>query len=226
MSELVRLMLPEKYISKQVNAHRQSSRFKDLSGQEFGELTVLSRAENQKKHAAWNCLCSCGNKTVVSSTHLLTGHTKSCGHLAISHGLTGKRLYRIWRGMKTRCTVVDETHYPYYGERGITVCEAWRGSFEAFRDWALANGYRDDLTIDRIDVNGNYCPENCRWATTMQQGGNRRNNVFYEIGGEVHTVPEWSRISKVKIHTIQERIKRGWNIERAVFTAPKGGCNR
>lgn len=176
---------------------RKSSRFKDLTGEKFGELTVSSRTENIGKHAAWNCLCSCGATTVVSATHLISGHTQSCGHLARSHEMTGTRLYRIWRGMKTRCSVVDETHYPYYGGRGITVCEEWQNSFETFRDWALANGYRDDLSIDRIDVNGNYCPENCRWETAMQQGRNRRNNVFYEISGNAHTVPEWSRISGI-----------------------------
>lgn len=203
---------------------RQSSRFKDLTGQKFGELTVCSRAKNKGKHAAWNCLCSCGAITVVSATHLISGHTQSCGHLSRSHEMTGTRLYRIWHGMKARCFFVDTTHYPYYGGRGITVCAEWSDSFEAFRDWALANGYRDNLTIDRIDVNGNYCPENCHWATTMQQGRNRRNNVFYDINGEVHTIPEWSRISGIKIHTIQQRLKRGWNIERAVFSPLKGGA--
>ena len=202
---------------------RKSSRFKDLTGEKFGELTVSSRTENIGKHAAWNCLCSCGATTVVSATHLISGHTQSCGHLARSHEMTGTRLYRIWRGMKTRCSVVDATYYSYYGGRGITVCEEWQNSFETFRDWALGNGYRDDLSIDRIDVNGNYCPENCKWATAMQQGRNRRNNVFYEISGNAHTVPEWSRISGIGIHTIQERLKRGWTPEQAVFAPTKGG---
>ena len=123
-----------------------------------------------------------------------------------------------WRKIKHRCTNANNDRWGDYGGRGITVCSEWAESFEAFRDWALANGYRDDLTIDRKDVNGNYEPGNCRWITNQEQQHNRRNNHNITYNGETHTITEWARIYGLSENGLVHRINRGWEIERALTT--------
>lgn len=127
------------------------------------------------------------------------------------------RLYGIWTSMKKRCHKSYDPSYARYGARGIRVCDEWFDDYIAFRDWALANGYKDGLTIDRIDVNGNYEPDNCRWATNREQCNNRRNNVRLEYNGETHTMAEWSRILNVPVATIKARKRKGWSTEEILF---------
>lgn len=156
---------------------------KDISGQTFGRLTVIRRSgSDERRHALWHCVCECGKEKIVSSQSLLSGKTNSCGclhkesarGLLLTHGKSNTKLYNVWRGMKKRCYCQENENFKYYGGRGITICEEWRDNFEAFYTWAISNGYADNLSIDRIDVNGNYEPSNCRWATVAEQNRNKR----------------------------------------------------
>ena len=154
---------------------------KDLTGQRFGRLTVLEPLPGERR-TRWRCVCDCGRETVVGSGHHLTsGNTKSCGCLHrdsarerhLVHGGKGSRLYNIWKNARQRCRNPRATDFKIYGGRGVTICTEW-DSFAAFREWSLNNGYRDDLTLDRIDPDGDYCPENCRWTTWKEQRLNQR----------------------------------------------------
>ncbi len=162
-------------------------KFQDLTGQRFGKLTVIDRAEsNGCNHVMWNCLCDCGTTKAIRACHLKSGNTTSCGcfhkeelrQKMTRHGLKHTRLYRIWQGMLRRCDNQKRKDFKDYGGRGIAVCDEWANNFQSFYDWAMSNGYADTLTIDRKDTDGNYCPENCRWATRKEQTHNRRKSVL------------------------------------------------
>lgn len=203
------------------------SKLIDYSGQKIGRLTVVARAgSNQQREAMWLCKCECGSETIIRGSDVRTGHIKSCGcwkresskKLLTKHGKRNTRLYHIWCGMKTRCNNPNDIGYNLYGGRGIKVCDEWSQDFMAFYQWATENGYTDKMTIDRIDADGNYCPENCRWTTQKAQQNNRRNNHIIAFNGETRTVTEWAEITNIKSTTIYNRLKRGWTIEKALTT--------
>ena len=138
----------------------------------------------------------------------------------ITHRMSYTRLYRIWADMKNRCLNPNLSKYRRYGGRGIQVCDEWLNDFQAFCDWSMANGYREDLTIDRIDNDGNYCPENCRWATQTVQQNNKSSNHLLTYDGQTFTITEWATRMNIHKDTLMDRIyKHGWSIEKA-FTTP------
>lgn len=205
-------------------------------GRNYGEVYRFNRneiwetnscRESRKGETKWRCVCECGGETYSVTGNLMRGGALSCGCLrrenallaATKHGMTHSRLHQIWTMMKDRCFNQKSKRYVDYGGRGITVCEEWLGEngFINFYDWAMNNGYMDELSIDRIDNNGNYCPENCRWATIKEQQNNKRNNFLIEHNGETHTLAEWAEITGKNRSTIKSRVKNGWNIEDALF---------
>lgn len=199
----------------------------ELTGQRFGRLTVLDFAYNDNGNTYWECLCDCGNRAIVRGVRLKNGRTRSCGCIAKeivtkrnkerASGLPrDKRLYRIYHGMKTRCYNSNEAGYMRYGGRGITMCREWKDDFQSFQEWAFRSGYNSQLTIDRIDNDGDYSPSNCRWASIKQQGNNRRSNILLIYNGEQKTVSEWSDVLGIKRNTIYQRLRNGWSAEDAL----------
>jgi hypothetical protein len=198
----------------------------DLTGQRFGRLTVVSRVENIKDRTAWLCRCDCGKEKIVRGYSLRLGDTKSCGCYHgetirkgnFVHGRSATRLYGIWNAVNSRCCNPNHEQFKDYGERGITVCYEWK-TFELFYEWAIANGYRDNLTIDRIDNDGNYCPENCRWAARKEQANNRRDTIKIEFNGETRALSMWSELVGIPRIALWKRIfQRGWSVEKALTT--------
>lgn len=192
---------------------RKYERFsEDLTGKQFGRLTVLGFDHmGSKGRAYWCCKCQCGEVITVRQDELKSDHTTSCGCYAIDvkrerctkHGLSNEKLYSVWRGMRHRC---NSANYKRYGGRGISVCDEWN-NFKMFYDWAVDNGYKPGLTIDRINNDGDYRPENCRWADDITQANNKCTNRRVEYNGIVHTVSEWARIFGVNRESLSYRIK-------------------
>lgn len=208
----------------------------DLTGMRFGKLTVISRSENRfigKRKASkpyWLCQCDCGNTKEICGDNLRSGSSNSCGcetsrstiersekHGFARRGKNRSRLYSIWAKMISRCECKNDKAYCFYGERGISVCEEWH-EFVVFKDWAYANGYLDNLTIDRIDFNGDYEPSNCRWITQSEQTRNTRRNTFVTLGDVTHCLKEWCDELNLNYTTVQARRKKGMDIYDAMFT--------
>lgn len=204
----------------------------DITGNKYGRLTVIAFDHKDKRgEYYWRCKCDCGNETVASGNKLRTGNTKSCGCLQRehrlegfnkTHGMTDSKLYVTWLNMRARCNKPTSLMYNNYGGRGIKVCDEWDKAFEPFMEWALSHGYEEGLTIDRIDVNGNYEPNNCRWETKKKQALNRTDNHMLTAFGKTQTIKEWADETGIKYDTIERRINAyGWSPEEAVSTTKR-----
>jgi len=208
----------------------------DLTQQKFNRLKVIKFSHNNKfSDKMWECICDCGNIVFASTNSLRRNNTKSCGclqkekaaitgkALLSTHGLSkdsdGKktRLFQIWMGMKTRCYNLNVVEYPRYGGKGIIICDEWQ-NFETFHNWAFTNGYQENLSIDRVNTNGNYEPSNCRWVTDKVQCRNRTTSRFIEFNGQQKTLAEWAEINSMSTNCLFERLKRGWGIEKSLTT--------
>lgn len=202
----------------------------DLTGEKFGRWTVLGRADDKVLQSGyheimWNCICDCGNRKVVRGKSLRGGISTSCGcfqkecvgDMARKHGGFGTRLYAVWNGMRQRC--LNENHYAFhnYGGRGITICKEW-DDFSVFREWAISNGYdesadRGICTLDRIDVNLPYCPDNCRWANMREQANNRRDSIIISYNGVTKPLKAFAEEYGVEYATAWKKYKEGIGID-------------
>lgn len=211
----------------------------DLIGQRFGKLVVIEYAgtktyANGNKFSLWLCKCDCGGTKIAIGVNLKRGTVTSCGCAVkeaaqnrnsrgnVKHGYHDERLYNVWKGMKSRCNNINNSVYHNYGGRGIRVCEEWDSDYCSFREWALNTGYdenapRGECTLDRIDVNGNYCPENCRWVDQATQACNTRYNVVIEFNGQSKTLVEWAKEVGINRDTLYNRIfSYKWSVEKAL----------
>ena len=198
--------------------------FNDITGQRFGRLTAIKRVKSKSSQARWFCKCDCGNAKETDGYLLRKGITKSCGCLRnidkIKHGLRNAPEYKIWAGIKDRCLNSKTPIFRYYGGRGITVCDAWKESFEAFYA-DMGPRPSDNHSIDRIDNDGPYSPENCRWSGASEQANNKRNNVFINTNGFTLTISQWAKKLGCSRNTIARRLERGWS-EKDAVTVPVG----
>jgi len=195
-------------------------------GKKFGRLLVLeefSVCSSSRRRMKCKCLCDCGNMTVVYKQNLLQGNTQSCGcyrderirEVNSRHGMSSSHIFDCWSHMKSRCDNPKNIGYKNYGGRGISYCSEWN-DFSVFLKWSLENGYKSGLTIDRIDNNKDYTPENCRWATRYQQNNNRRCNIKITYNGETHTLSQWCKLLDLKYpRTYYRVVVKGWGAEQA-----------
>jgi len=212
-------------------------KLKDLTGKTFGRLTVLRRVEDYVsetgiKTPVWECRCKCGNITNVRGSNLRSGNTKSCGCLrdekihtnSLTHGGSYDRLYHVWESMKGRCYNTNNQKYARYGGRGITVCDEWLHDYSEFKQWAISNGYDEnadygECTIDRINVNKGYCPDNCRFVDIKTQSTNKEKTILLELDGEVKSACEWADEFRIKKVTLRARVAKGkWDADKAIKT--------
>lgn len=200
---------------------------KDIKNQIFGRLTVIEYSHTDKGgNAYWRCQCECGKQATVRGNSLRNGKIKSCGCLlseathnrATKHNLYKHPLYSIWQAIKSRCFRKTETNYKNYGGRGISMDDNWKKDFKTFFDWAIENGYKTGLSIDRINNNGNYEPSNCRWTSRKTQQRNTRRNVYLTFNNETHCISEWAELYGIKVNTLYARLRHGWSLEKTLLT--------
>ena len=205
----------------------------NIIGDKYNKLLVLEEVEKQGNNRMFKCLCDCGNTTIVAMNNMRSGKIVSCGCHKLeqlllrstTHNQRHTHLYEVWKTLKQRCYNPKNSNYHNYGSRGIKVCQEWRNNFQAFYDWSYANGYSIDnhnkdeknkLTIDRIDVNGDYEPSNCRWVNRKEQANNMRHTKHITINGETKCIAEWCRVLGIHRWTYSNRIKRGMSPEEAL----------
>lgn len=204
---------------------------KDITNQKFGRLTAIKDVGKDKSgHRLWECVCECGTVKVFSISHLMSGSIRSCGCLRTErnikynketktkHGQRHSSIYAIWGGIKRRTSVSKTKNYSHYGGRGIFMCKEWFDSFECFYSWAIEAGYREGLSIDRIDNDGPYTPDNCRWVTEKAQANNRRNNRMVEFNGKTQTLSQWADELGIPRARIYKRAQNNLPPEQLLFT--------
>lgn len=202
-------------------------RIKNLTGNKYGLLTVIKMRKERGKHneVFWICQCDCGNLIDVRANSLQQGKTTSCGCSRKKHGMNDTRLYRIWNGMKNRCNNPKRKDYHKYGGRGVSVCNEWN-NFISFLEWAELNGYADELTLERIDVNGNYEPDNCIWATPIEQANNKTNTPHIEYNNEIVTLKQLSELTGINYQTLFRRYNKGERDEQLIRPIDKSKSTR
>lgn len=197
----------------------------DLTGMRFGRLLVIGKTRSKSGRVAWVCICDCGNETTPLTNCLLNGRSKSCGclHKEITgnthrkHGQYNTRLYRIWSNMRQRCSNPKNDNYHLYGAKGVSVCDEWK-DFAVFSKWAMQNGYADNLSVDRIETDKDYCPENCRWATPQEQTDNRKCTRYVSFNGKTQTLKRWSEETGISYKVLLWRVSHGWTAKKALTT--------
>lgn len=201
---------------------------RNLVGQRFDKLTVIeSCGKGKDGHYISKVKCECGVEYFVPDTELIYGRRTACKKcVRKTHGKTNTKLFGVWQSMKQRCCDKNKDGYKHYGGRGVQVCNEWQTDFMSFYMWAHENGYKENLTLDRIDNNGNYEPSNCRWVGVDVQANNKRSNRYIIYGGERCTIAELSRRFNIKQGTLRNRIECGWDIEKALTLPPKNGRNQ
>jgi hypothetical protein len=212
---------------------RRGNRFKDITGQRFGRLVAIEPSSSDGRGWRWRFACDCGGEKICRASNVSSGHITSCGCLRkeagstrgngnVTHGMTRSSEYGIWASMKTRCYNPKAINFADYGGRGITVCDRWRDSFEAFhKDMGPRPSARH--TMERIDNDLGYEPKNCRWASYREQGQNRRSSRLLTYNGETLTASEWSRKTGIGTSTIDMRLSKGWPVERVLTKPPRKG---
>lgn len=209
-------------------------KYKDISNQKFGYLLAIKRINRVGHNTLWLFKCDCGKEVILPLNYVTSGDTKSCGcyrkkvaekrgKSSSKHNMVNSRLYTIWSGMKQRCYNKKKNNYMYYGDKGITVCKEWKDDFINFYNWAITNGYKDTLTIDRIDLKGDYEPKNCRWATIKEQNNNTSKNHWIEYNEERLTMSQFSEKYKIPYQVLKNRIRYKWSIDRIINTPFKMG---
>lgn len=205
----------------------------ELAGKKLGKLNVIKRVgNNESGNSQWLCICECGNEHITTGSRLNTKKVLSCGCIqregakkrATRHNLSGHKLYHIRKEMIARTENPNNSRFENYGGRGISVCEEWLSNpngITIFYDWAIRNGYREGLSIDRIDNDGNYEPSNCRWADNSTQASNKTTNRFIEFKGEIKTIKQWAEELGFNRSLIPDRLRHGWDVERALTTPPR-----
>jgi hypothetical protein len=196
----------------------------DLTGDKYGKLTVIELAVDEVgKKKKWRCICECGRESIVAGSNLRSGHTVACmrcrgeatSERITTHGKSKEPIYRVWESMKSRCERPEVKSFKDYGGRGISVCEEWHDP-STFFGWAMSNGYKSGMEIDRIDVNGNYCPDNCRLVSRLENSNNKTNNKVIEHNGEKKTLAEWARYYGVNYKNLSRNLKKGYTLDEAV----------
>lgn len=186
-------------------------------GEKYFHWTVIAPANKRNGREMVLCQCDCGTLKEVRYDGIKCGSSKSCGCARGTHKMTSSRLYNIWHKMKERCYNKNHVHYKNYGGRGITVCEEWKNDFISFYKWSMDNGYSENLTLDRVNGNSNYSPENCRWTTPLEQQNNTRNNRILTVNGRSQSIARWSAEMSIPYSTIYSRLCNGWNEQDAVM---------